>query len=99
MEHNDSVLSSQLDLYKTLCDGEVYIKSRAPRFHSYGLRKDTYYLPNGRKVEVRGHRWEYWRQSEPREQMLHLADSERKRMGTAVGNFFSFQFKGKSKSK
>ena len=95
-EHNDRVLAEQLDLYRDLCDGEVYSESRAPRFHTYGLRKDTNILPNRRKMEVRGHRWEYWRQSEPRAQMLHLADSERARMGTAVNNFFKYQFKGKS---
>ena len=95
-EHNDRLLVQQLDLYSDLCDGAVYEESRAPRFHTYGLRKNTNILPNGRKVEVRGHRWEYWRQSEPRAQMLHLADSERARMGVAVNKFFIFQFKGKS---
>ena len=92
--HNDKTHVSQLELYKTLCDGEVYTKSRSPGFHTYGLRKTNVILPNGRRVGMKGHRWESWRESEPVDRKLHLEARERVRMATAVNKFFMYQFKG-----
>lgn len=90
--HNDRVFVQQKILYKKLTEGEIYTRSRAPRFHTYGLRKTTVTWTNGRRVGTTGHRWEHWRTSEPRERALHLGDVVRRRMGNAIVNFFKYQY-------
>ena len=92
--HNDENFLEQKELYGRLCDGAMYAKSRAPGFHTFGLRKITTVRPNGRRVGSTGHRWEGWRVSEAVDRKLHLAEGERKRIGSAAVNFLKYQFKG-----
>ena len=62
-----------------------------PRFHTYGVRKDTryYYDRYGyrHQYEKRSHRWEHWLESAKREK-LHLRDDRRMKMGSAVNEYF-----------
>ena len=83
MAFNNRVFKEQEELYKAKnygwCAGD---RSSAPKFHTYGLRKD----------KNTGHRWEWWRQTEEDSNKLHLADKHRCKMGKAVGNYFSHMF-------
>ena len=62
-----------------------------PRFHTYGVRKDTrnrvdQYGQLHQRV-LRSHRWEHWREAE-RGRMLHLRNDRRCKMGSAVIKYF-----------
>ena len=62
-------------------------RSCVPRFHNYGTRTTTRVVDGTRQV-VKTHRWNEWRASEPRHDMLHLSDSMRVKMGRQVLRFF-----------
>ena len=90
--HNNETFCAQKKLYENLVNGKLHTRSRAPRFHTYGLRKMTLTLWSGRRVGTTGHRWEHWRSSEARERSLHLGDMARRRMASAINNYFRFQY-------
>ena len=92
MELNQKLFEREVKTYKRLNDGVAGTQNKAPRFHKYGLRKVTRKYPNGKKVPVTTHRFEHWRQSEPRDRMLHLNNEQRAKMGRAVSAFFKCQF-------
>ena len=89
---NNETMKEQMALYRKMMgdDWEVAgMISKAPRFHKYGVRKQT--VSKGkRKVGVTTHWWGWWRSSEPKKDSLHLADKHRGRMGEAVSNYYSF---------
>ena len=60
----------------------------APRFQTYGVRKNTKVLKDGSKWDFQTHRWNEWRQSEARDDKLHLVDRQRVKMGQAVVKYF-----------
>ena len=59
--------------------------------HTYGVRKDTKVVTDMHGQQhtrsIRRHRYEHWRES-VRENMLHLRDDRRFKMGTAINNYF-----------
>ena len=59
-----------------------------PRFHLYGTRTNKR-LVNGIHQVYKTHRWNEWRSSEPRHDMLPLADRMRIKMGRQVIRFFT----------
>ena len=72
--------------------GETGTKSRAVRFHKLGLRTETRKYPNGKKVAVKSHRWEHWRETEPRPIMLHINNTQRAKIGRMIQAYFKYQF-------
>ena len=58
-----------------------------PRFHNLGTRTTTKRV-NGTQQVFKTHRWNEWRQSEPRHDMLHLGDQMRVKMGKQILKFF-----------
>ena len=58
-----------------------------PRFHRFGVRTGRKMM-NGEYVKMHAHQFRKWRQSEPVEDMLHLNDYWRTRLGAAVVNHF-----------
>ena len=58
-----------------------------PRFHLFGTRTSRR-LVNGVHQIFKTHRWQEWRSSEPRHDMLHLSDKMRIKMGRQVIRFF-----------
>ena len=93
MEFNEKIFHDLAETYKKMNNGQVGEKSRSVKFHKYGLRKQTLKFPNGKKVPIKSHRWEHWRESEPRERMLHLNNNIRAKMGRSVGRYFEQMFK------
>ena len=89
---NEQVFKNLIETYKSMNNGKAGNKSRSVKFHKYGLRKMTIKFPNGKKVPMKSHRWEHWRESEPKERMLHLNNTIRAKMGRAVGHYFAHQF-------
>ena len=63
-----------------------------PRFHTWGTRTTTRMI-GGVKQVVKAHRWNEWRQSEPRHDMLHMTDKMRVKMGRQVVRFFEGEHK------
>ena len=59
-----------------------------PNFETWGARKTTKVLADGSCWEFKTHRWNEWRQSEARGDMLHLGDKNRIKMGRSILNFF-----------
>ena len=63
------------------------------RFHTYGIRTKTVKSVDryGQITmrHVKSHRWEQWREDEPRN-MLHLSTERRFKMGKALNNYFKF---------
>ena len=55
---------------------------KVPKFHTFGVRKFTRYGKSTTK-----HRLEHWRE-EKREDMLHLTDNQRIKMGRQVNRYF-----------
>jgi len=89
---NDVNYKEQIDIYKKLTGGHVWPKSKAPKFHTYGLRKSTKRKANGVNIPHTQHRWEHWSKTEHKHMMYHLNETWRVKMGCAVGNFFKNQF-------
>ena len=58
-----------------------------PRFHNLGTRTTTRRVDGSQQV-FKTHRWNEWRQSEPRHDMLHLADHLRIKMGKQIVKYF-----------
>ena len=50
--------------------------------------KDHHQADWGVKQIVKSHRWNEWRQSEPRHDMLHMNDRMRVKMGRQVVRYF-----------
>ena len=75
-------LNTWIDQFN-LENGRTYV----PRFHLLGTRTTTKRV-KGVRQEVKTHRWNEWRQSEPRHDMLHLNDKMRVKMGRQVVRYF-----------
>ena len=59
----------------------------APRFHNLGTRT-TKRMVNGNWQMFKTHRWNEWRKSEPKHDMLHLSDQLRVKMGKQIVKYF-----------
>ena len=66
-------------------------KQCAPRFHTWGTRTSTKVV-DGVQREFKTHRWNDWRQSEARDDKLHLSDRLRVKMGKQVVRYFEAEF-------
>ena len=67
---------------------QLNVRNEVPefaRFHSYGVRNYSKWVGN-RRVKITTHRWEHWRERNPRN-MLHLIDSWRVKMVKAINNY------------
>ena len=53
-----------------------------------GVRSSYKVLQDGSKWDFKTHRWNEWRQSEPVDDKLHLADKMRIKMGKSVVKYF-----------
>ena len=62
-----------------------------PRFHLYGTRTGKR-LVDGFQRTFKTHRWNEWRSSEPRHDMLHLSDKMRIKMARQVIRFFEGEY-------
>ena len=59
-----------------------------PRFHRFGVKTGRRFGQDGMPLPYKIHQWSQWRQSEPVEDMVHLSDYWRVRMGAAVVRHF-----------
>ena len=91
IKFNDKTFSEDIEIYQEQNGGVAGTRSKAPRFHKLGIRKETIKYPDGKKREKTRHRWEHWRENVPMN-MLHLNDEQRLRMGRKINNFFINQF-------
>lgn len=66
-----------------------------PNFSTWATRKTTKVLADGSRWEFKTHRWNEWRQSEARHDMLHLNDAHRIKMAKFVMNFFQGELERK----
>ena len=63
-------------------------KEAVPRFQTWGVRSSYKVLQDGSKWDFKTHRWNEWRQTEPDDDKLHLADKMRVKMGKSVVKYF-----------
>ena len=93
IDFNKRVFKEQEEIYKAENYGWMAgFKSRAPKFHTYGMQKKTKVTRSGRKVEIKKHRFQWFRETR-KDKMLHLKDAHRRAMGVAVNNYFQEMFK------
>merc|ERR1712105_66537 len=91
-EYNQEGFTLQAELYRKISGGEVGSICKVPKFHTYGIRTTTK-KKRGRSVTESSHRWEWWRSTESKDNMLHLDDKRRNTMGRAVNHYFAYQYK------
>ena len=61
---------------------------QVPAFNIFGARSCKKKMQDGRQVEFKTHRWNFWRASKGNKDMLHLIDKERVRMAQYVLKYF-----------
>ena len=61
---------------------------QVPAFNIFGTRSCKKKMKDGKQVEFKTHRWNFWRASEGNEDKLHLIDKERVRMAQYVLKYF-----------
>ena len=88
---NNNIFQKTIEVFKSQNGGVAGEKPKTLGLHKYGMRKLTKKYPNGKVVAVRTHRWEHFRETE-KEQMLHLNDEQRAKVGRAINNYFINQF-------
>ena len=89
VEFNKNIFSHQIDIYRQrTAINSQNIKCKSPKFHLYGVQIKK----NKKGEKIERHRWSWWRQNEPHEDSLHLADKRRVTMGKAVGNYYKGMF-------
>ena len=59
-----------------------------PRFHRFGVKTGRRFV-GGTPVAYKVHQWNQWRQTEAMDNMIHLSDEWRIRMGGAVVRHFN----------
>ena len=59
-----------------------------PHFYTLGVRRTKYWYEDGSHRNIVQHRFNHWRASEAMADKVHLADSQRVRMGRMVVSYF-----------
>ena len=81
-----TLINDWIDAFNSLSQRQC-----VPRFNTWGTRT-TSRMVNGVEREFKTHRWNEWRSSEPRNDMLHLSDKMRVKMGRHVIRYFEGEF-------